>query len=149
MNAHASIAAVADLRGVCTTGFQADDLEAAKRWYTEVFGIAPYFDTPAYIEFRLGDEETEFGILGSRYLPELGGEQQAGGPPKGAIVYWHVADVQGTLDGLVAKGAKLHHPPRDFGQGFVGASVIDPFGNILGLMCNPHYREIREASGKP
>lgn len=25
------------------------------------------------------------------------------------------------------------------GQGFVTASVTDPFGNVLGIMYNPHY----------
>jgi hypothetical protein len=39
-------------------------------------------------------------------------------------------------------GATLHQPPRDFGEGFVGASVIDPFGNILGIMDNPHYLDV-------
>lgn len=44
-------------------------------------------------------------------------------------------------------GARLHHPPRDFGEGFVGASVIDPFGNVLGIMHNPHYLEVLERRG--
>jgi hypothetical protein len=30
---------------------------------------------------------------------------------------------------------------RDFG-GFVVASVVDPFGNIVGLMHSPHYLEV-------
>jgi hypothetical protein len=32
--------------------------------------------------------------------------------------------------------------PRDFGEGFIGASAIDPFGNILCVMRNPHYLEV-------
>jgi hypothetical protein len=35
-------------------------------------------------------------------------------------------------------GAKEHRAPIDRGgMGFVTASVIDPFGNILGIMTNP------------
>ena len=30
----------------------------------------------------------------------------------------------------------------DRGHGFVTASVVDPFGNILGFMNNPHYLEV-------
>jgi hypothetical protein len=30
----------------------------------------------------------------------------------------------------------------DRGYGFLTASVIDPFGNILGIMTNPYYLEI-------
>ncbi|MGN6484582.1 MAG: hypothetical protein ACTHMX_09265 [Thermomicrobiales bacterium] len=38
-------------------------------------------------------------------------------------------------------GATLHHPPRNNGEDFTGASVIDPFGGILGIMQNPHCLE--------
>ena len=27
-------------------------------------------------------------------------------------------------------------------EGFVTAAVVDPFGNVLGVMTNPHYLEI-------
>jgi uncharacterized glyoxalase superfamily protein PhnB len=43
---------------------------------------------------------------------------------------------------LVAMGATEHEKPRDRGLGFVTATVIDPFGNVLGVMYNPHYVEI-------
>jgi len=29
--------------------------------------------------------------------------------------------------------------------GFVTASVVDPFGNVLGLMRSPHYLEVLAA----
>ena len=50
--------------------------------------------------------------------------------------------MQVTFDRLLAKGAKPHQPPRHFSEGFVGASVVDPFGNILGIMHNPHYLDV-------
>jgi hypothetical protein len=28
------------------------------------------------------------------------------------------------------------------GEGFVTASVVDPFGNVIGIMANPHYLEV-------
>jgi hypothetical protein len=30
----------------------------------------------------------------------------------------------------------------------VTASVVDPFGNVLGIMYNPHYLEILQSSGE-
>jgi hypothetical protein len=30
-------------------------------------------------------------------------------------------------------------------SGFVTAAILDPFGNILGVMYNPHYLEILRA----
>jgi len=139
------------LRGLTTVAYQAADLEAAKNWYTEVLGIEPYFNRTEYVEFRIGDYEHEFGILDSKYLPDLGGDQGSGGPggaivsaPGGAIVYWHVDDAQAAYDRLIELGAQPHQPPRDFGENFVGAAVIDPFGNVLGIMHNPHYLEVLE-----
>ncbi|GHO55606.1 hypothetical protein KSB_40810 [Ktedonobacter robiniae] len=52
------------------------------------------------------------------------------------------------LEKLLSLGAKEHQPPTDRGEGFVTASVVDPFGNILGIMSNPHYLQILEAVKK-
>jgi hypothetical protein len=30
-------------------------------------------------------------------------------------------------------------------SGFVTASVVDPFGNVLGIMSNPHYLKVLAA----
>jgi hypothetical protein len=30
----------------------------------------------------------------------------------------------------------------------VTAAVVDPFGNVLGIMYNPHYLEILASSGR-
>ena len=125
------------LRGLTTVSFWAADLPAAKSWYTELLGIDPYFEPPGYVEFRLGDYQHELGVIDSRYAP--------GGPatgPAGAVVYWHVDDVTAALQRLLSLGATEHDAPTDRGEGFVTASVIDPFGNILGIMYNPHYLDV-------
>jgi predicted enzyme related to lactoylglutathione lyase len=135
------------LRGLTTVTYTADDLAAATKWYSELLGTEPYFRRREYVEFRIGDYQHELGILDRRYLGELGGLQSsptgpAGVRPAGVIAYWHVDDVPATLDRLLSMGAKQHQPPRDFGEGFIGASVVDPFGNILGVMHNPHYLDV-------
>jgi predicted enzyme related to lactoylglutathione lyase len=136
------------LRGLTTVAYQAADIDAAREWYTEVLGIEPYFTRTEYVEFRLGDYQHELGILDSKYLPDLGAStasgEHAGGTPGGAIVYWHVDDARAAYDRLIELGATPHQPPRDFGEDFVGAAVIDPFGNVLGIMRNPHYLEVLE-----
>ena len=132
------------LRGLATVNFYAADLKAAKKWYSELLGIEPYFErpdseNPAYIEFRLGDYQHELGIIDSKYAPK--GAGAAG--PGGAVVYWHVDDVAATLEKLNAMGAKEYEPLMKRGEaGFITASVVDPFDNILGIMYNPHYLEI-------
>jgi predicted enzyme related to lactoylglutathione lyase len=130
------------LRGLTTVAYTADDLEAAAKWYGELLDTTPYFRRREYIEFRIGDYQHELGILDRRYLGELGNPQSSSGGPAGVIAYWHVDDVQATFDRLLAMGATPHQPPRHFSEEFVGASVVDPFGNILGIMRNPHYLDV-------
>ncbi|ANA80096.1 glyoxalase/bleomycin resistance/dioxygenase family protein [Paenibacillus glucanolyticus] len=58
------------LRGMANISFWAEDLKAAKEWYTKLLGVEPYF------------------------------------------------------------------------QDWITASVVDPFGNIIGFIHGPHYKEI-------
>src|SRR5262245_8273650 len=125
------------LRGLTTVSFWAADLAAAKQWYTKLLGIEPYFERPGYIEFRLGDYQHELGIIDSRYAPN-----PAATGPAGAIVYWHVDDLDAMYNKLLSMGAQAYEPPTKRGPGFVTASVVDPFGNILGIMQNQHYLEV-------
>jgi predicted enzyme related to lactoylglutathione lyase len=126
------------LRGFATVNYWADDLEAAKEWYSELLGIDPYFERPGYYEFRVGDYQHELGLIDSRYAPEGSASE-----PGGAIVYWHVDDVAATLEKLLSMGAKEYEPLTRRGEaGFVTASVVDPFGNVVGIMYNPHYLEV-------
>ena len=134
------------LRGLATISFWTDDVKAARAWYTELLGIAPYFErpdaeNPAYIEFRLGDYQHELGIIDSKYAPP-----GAATGPGGVIAYWHVDDVAATLQRLLAMGATEYEPLTHRGDaGWITASVLDPFGNILGIIYNPHYLQILAA----
>jgi predicted enzyme related to lactoylglutathione lyase len=130
------------LRGLTTVSFWAEDVVAAKQWYTEFLGSEPYFarpntEHPAYVEFRIGDYQHELGLIDRRYAP-------AGWTPgtTGAIVYWHVDDVEATFERLLSLGAQVYEPPKERGAGFITASVVDPFGNILGIMYNAHYLNV-------
>ncbi len=127
------------LRGLATISFYAADHAAAKNWYTEFLGVEPYFERPGYAEFRLGDYQHELGLIDSKYVPGL---DTSATRAAGAIAYWHVDDVRATLERLLSMGARQLEAAADRGGGFVTASVIDPFGNILGIMYNPHYLEV-------
>lgn len=72
----------------------------------------------------------------------------ANGRPGGAIVYWHVDDVTASFEKLLSMGAKEYETPTERGQGFITASVVDPFGNILGIIYNRHYLEVLGSTGK-
>ncbi len=86
----------------------------------------------------LSDYQHELGLIDSRYAPA----SSATGPG-GAVLYWHVDDVASTLEKLLSMGAKEYEALTHRGEeGFVTASVVDPFGNVLGIMYNPHYLEV-------
>ncbi|GAA0585581.1 VOC family protein [Actinomadura livida] len=137
------------LRGFATISFWADDLEAAKDWYAELLGVQPYFSVPGpdgragYYEFRVGDYQHELGLIDNRFRP--GGADPR---PGGAVMFWHVDDLEAAVERLLSMGAALHEEitERGEGTGFATASVVDPFGNILGVMTNPHYLEVLAAA---
>lgn len=129
------------LRGMATVSLYADDLPAASEWYTRLLGVDPYFvrpvdGPPAYVEFRIGDYQHELGIIDRRWAPHQDGR------PGGAVLFWHVDDIDAALDKLRAMGATEHEQRTVREAGFVTASVVDPFGNILGVMYNPHYLDV-------
>ena len=130
------------LRGLTTVSFWADDLIAARDWYADLLGIEPYFQRPeegppAYIEFRIGADEDELGLIDRRYAPP-----GASRDPGGAVIYWQVDNVAAAVARLVEHGATEYQPVVERDAGFVTASVLDPFGNILGLMYSPHFVEM-------
>ena len=129
------------LNGFATQNVYAADLDGAAEWYADVFGIEPYFRRPGYVEFRVGPYEHEFGIIDAQYRPD------ASEGPGGAVLYWQVDDVTGAYEALLAKGATSFQPVTPRGEGFVTASVVDPFGNLLGVMENVHFVATRERLG--
>jgi predicted enzyme related to lactoylglutathione lyase len=133
------------LRGLTTVNFVVVDLGAAVSWYTELLGIEPYFvreieGAPAYVEFRIGDFQQERGFIDGRFAP-TSWAGSAGGP----MTYWAVDDVEAAFERLQSLGATVHQEVTERGPGFVTASVVDPFGNVLGVMYNQHYLDIVDA----
>jgi len=54
-------------------------------------------------------------------------------------VYWGVADAPAALERLLKLGATRHADVQDVGEGIKVATVLDPFGNIFGIIQNPHF----------
>ena len=55
---------------------------------------------------------------------------------------------EGALERVKSMGATEYEPQTVRGDGFVTASVVDPFGNVLGLMYNKHYLEMVDSLKK-
>lgn len=115
--------------GLRTAKYTAVDLGAAKAWYTSVLGFPPYFDEPFYVGFSVAG--FELGIT-----PESGAGAQR---PEAGVAYWGVTDAKAAYQRLLALGAREHEPIQDVGGDILIGSVHDPFGNILGVIENPHF----------
>lgn len=113
-------------QGLRTVIYGVDDLEKAKAWYTTVLGVQPYFDQPFYVGFNVGGFE-------------LGLDPNAVKGTSGPIVYWGVDDADMALKRLLELGALELSPVQDVGDGIRVGSVIDPFGNALAFIKNPHF----------
>lgn len=136
------------LRGLATITLYAENLAEAKEWYANFLGVQPYYafpdpENPAYIEFRLGDYEHELGIIQKQYQPKKAAKE-----PGGSVSFWHVDDVKSVFEKLISLGAEEYEKITEREDGFVTASVIDPFGNVLGIMYNPHYLQILNSLNK-
>lgn len=116
------------LLGLGTTIYQVSDLPKAKAWYAQWVGIQPYFDQPYYVGFNVAGYE-----LG------LQGEHPAATPVSNQVAYWRVADIRAEVERLIALGAARSADVTDVGDGILVASVRDPWGNVLGLIQNPHF----------
>jgi|GEM_PF-127635 len=117
------------LQGLRTVVYKVDDLEKAKKWYTSVLGIEPYFDQPFYVGYQVGGYELGLD-------PDMEGVTRGNNQP----VYWGVDDCQKTLATLLEKGAKKDSDPQNVGEGIIVATVLDPFGNVFGIIENPHFK---------
>jgi len=115
--------------GLRTVIYHVPDIDAAKRWYILATGVEPYFDEPFYVGFNIGG--FELGLD-----PDM---EHAASGVAGTTAYWGVANVEQALVGLVDAGAKLKAPATEVGDGIRVGSVIDPFGNELAVIENPHF----------
>ncbi|WP_309068835.1 VOC family protein [Microbacterium sp.] len=127
------------LRGLANLNVVADDMTHALDWYTGVFGEPPYFvrpeqGEPQYAEWRFGDDEDEFALMSSAFRPSLA-------EPGGALAYFHVDDIRAAAEWMAGLGARAVDPVMERGGGFWTASFADPFGNLIGLMQSPHWRD--------
>jgi catechol 2,3-dioxygenase-like lactoylglutathione lyase family enzyme len=115
------------LLGLRTAIYAAPDLAQAKAWYTSFLGITPYFDEPFYVGFNVGGYELSLD-------PDA---TPAQGTP---VTYWGVTDLRATWQTLLDLGATALDEPQHVGGDILVATVIDPFGNTLGIIQNPHFK---------
>ena len=109
--------------GLRTAIYHAPDLAQAKSWYSKILGIEPYFDQLFYVGFNVNGYEPVSTPIRPR--PHAPGQpaSRGCGPPR-----------------LLSLGATERTNVQDVGEGIRVATVLDPFGNIFGVIENPHFK---------
>lgn len=113
--------------GLRTTIYKVGDLNKAKFWYAQAFGVQPYFDEPYYVGFNIQGYE-----LGLQSEESVKGDN--------VFSYWGVQNIKEEYDRLIALGASEHERPTNVGGDIMVCSVKDPWQNIIGLIYNPHFK---------
>ncbi len=117
--------------GLRTCIYRVPDMEKARAWYSRAFETEPYFDEPFYMGFNIGGFELGVQPEEDESHKVRGGNCQT---------YWGVEDIQTVFNHLLACGATVHEDPKNVGGDLMVASVEDPWGNIIGLIYNPHFK---------
>ena len=119
-----------DFLGLRTAIYKVGDIGKAKAWYSKVLGVQPYFDHPFYVGFNVGGYE--LGLYPATDPNEA--------KPESVKTYWGVDDVNNSYKKLLEQGASPNEEPQDVGEGIIVASVKDPWGNLFGIIYNPHFK---------
>ena len=112
--------------GLRTAIYPVKDIDTAKSWYEKVLNQQPYFDQPFYVGFAVGG--FELGLV-----PD--GQPGIAGPQP----LWGVTNAAESLARLLELGALPLEAVTEVGEGIKEAAVVDPFGNRLAIIENPHF----------
>ena len=112
-------------RGLKATIYYVDDIAKARDWYNKALSTGPYLDQPYYVGYDIGG--SEFGL-------------EPGDSKKGnnVVAYWGVENIENELKRLIGLGAKENKGVQVVNRDVKIASIVDPFGNILGIIENHH-----------
>jgi catechol 2,3-dioxygenase-like lactoylglutathione lyase family enzyme len=108
----------------------AEDLDATKAFYLEVFRLPVYFEDDASVVFRFG--ATLINLLKVEEAPSLIEPAVVAAPDAGSRMQFtlDVDDVDATCAELTARGVELLNGPMDRPWGIRTASFKDPAGHI-------------------
>lgn len=111
------------LKGLKRAVYRVADIEKTKQWYRRVLEKDPVLDLSVAVVFRTGDSD----------LVLVPGAEQPSQAKNNVTAFWTVDDVDVAYQRLLELGAVPHTPVEIAGK-IKRASVLDPFGNILGII---------------
>jgi len=110
--------------------YQVPDLGKASEWYSRLLGRDPAFESPMAVIFTVGD-----CVLA---LVPLGDSPKGN---SGEVAFWSVDDIDDAYRRLIESGAA---PLTEITLLMLKsriARVTDPFGNVLGIICDSESKK--------
>lgn len=114
--------------GLRTVIYKVGDIEKAKTFYTKILGFQPYFDELFYVGYNVAGYE--LGLQPDDFTGKTADNVEA---------YWGVTDIHSSFEQLLNDGAAAHSEPQNVGGDIYVATVKDPWGNLIGIIQNPHF----------
>jgi len=108
-------------KGVKTIIYPVKDINESKTLFRKLLAVEPYADQPYYVGFKIGDQD--IGLVPNN-------------PEAGVTAFFHVDDIQNSLQILVVAGGQIIQDIKNVGGGRLIASVKDVDSNIIGLIQN-------------
>jgi predicted enzyme related to lactoylglutathione lyase len=108
--------------GMRTVIYPVTNIAQAKTLYSALLGAEPVMDEVYYVGFKVGDQE--IGL-------------DPNGHAQGPVGYYHVDDIEQSLQLLLDAGAQAEQEVRDVGGGKLTATVRDADRNVIGLIQSP------------
>jgi catechol 2,3-dioxygenase-like lactoylglutathione lyase family enzyme len=117
-------------KGIAAVTLFVEDLDAAKTFYREVFGLPVTYEDDASAVFTFGS--TMINLLNVEAAHELIEPAEVGGPDSSARFQFTLAvdDVDAMCAVLVSRGVEFLNGPMDRPWGIRTASFRDPGGHI-------------------
>ena len=106
-----------------TVIYYVPDLQKAKEWYIKLTGNQPYFDEPFYVGFDFNG--CELGLHPQDETIVKGNQ---------TVTHWAVNEIDNCVTKMLEHGATVLHKTSDVGGGIKVATLLDPWGNAVGLI---------------
>ncbi|MEU0985776.1 VOC family protein [Streptomyces sp. NPDC005953] len=108
--------------GIQTVIYPVKDLAKAKALFRALLEVEPAVDEPNYVGFHVAGQDIGLDPHGH------------GRGMTGPVAYWHVNDIEDTVQTLLIAGAEEVEGVRDVGGGKLIATLKDADGNRIGLL---------------
>src|SRR6186997_828339 len=117
-------------KGIDAITLFVEDLDTAKAFYRDVFGLPIHFENADSVVFKFG--ETVINLLRVTNADELISPAVVAPPDAGSRMVFTIGvdDVDAMCDVLAARGVELLNGPMDRPWGIRTASFVDPAGYI-------------------